>query len=291
MKNRSLHDKALQILRNPQTWKLVTFRFSDVKAVEASTHQRWMQQHLDVHPWQEFSITLQGHGYHGLCGRVYPCRPGYVFFFDSFEPHDFGLPPRGPAVTELWICISHDKMSPHIIERKADGRIMHTELSYDLTCEENLRAYRDINTVLHEKTDLPPQVVHKHLVATLSRLVTKIVEFGHRQPPDGRLSSVTEKIKAVCWYIRKTQGRGITLDQVAQFAGYSKYHFSRIFKLHVGQTVHQYINYCRMIYLEKLMVQQCPHKQIAAELGFSHRSTFGRWLHQVQQKHLAGKKH
>jgi AraC-like DNA-binding protein len=61
-------------------------------------------------------------------------------------------------------------------------------------------------------------------------------------------------------------------------AGYSKFHFLRIFRRHTGRSPHAYVDECRR---EAWLTMSASGMRVAAmaeSLGFSHSSAFGRWL-------------
>ena len=67
---------------------------------------------------------------------------------------------------------------------------------------------------------------------------------------------------------------------LARMAGYSTYHFLRLFKKHTGHTVHAYIDQCRQKRMEQLERKGTPRAQIAHALGFTALSSFSRWRRQ-----------
>ena len=84
-----------------------------------------------------------------------------------------------------------------------------------------------------------------------------------------------DKIMSVCNYIDDHFADDITLDDMAQLAGFSKFHFSRLFKQVTSQTLYRYINQQRISYAEILLDDpKIPITQIAIQSGFSSSSSF-----------------
>ena len=52
----------------------------------------------------------------------------------------------------------------------------------------------------------------------------------------------TEKFMYICEYIRQHCSEDLCLDDVAALAGFSKYHFSRLFKQFAGASFYKYLN-------------------------------------------------
>lgn len=62
----------------------------------------------------------------------------------------------------------------------------------------------------------------------------------------------------------------LTVEQIARSAGYSKYHFSRLFRDETGMAPHRYIQMCRIRRALELMASSSlPVKQVAIESGFN----------------------
>ncbi len=68
----------------------------------------------------------------------------------------------------------------------------------------------------------------------------------------------------------------ISLDQVANAAGMSKFHFSRRFKEKIGYTPHQYLLKSRTQKAKSLLKKGRSIADVAHELGFNDQSHFGR---------------
>ena len=69
----------------------------------------------------------------------------------------------------------------------------------------------------------------------------------------------------------------LPLEKLASIAGYSKYHFSRIFKEYNGVSYIQYINGKRIKAAERLMADSSyPITEVAMQCGFASLTTFNR---------------
>ena len=69
----------------------------------------------------------------------------------------------------------------------------------------------------------------------------------------------------------------ITLESIADIAGFSKFHFSRLFKQCSGQNFYDYLCFKRIKTAEMLLLKPTlPITEIALQSGFSSLSTFNR---------------
>ena len=83
--------------------------------------------------------------------------------------------------------------------------------------------------------------------------------------------------------IEHMRGRDCSLDQIARYAGYSRYRVAHLFKARTGMSIGSYINRIRAQYLEQARILDIPAKQVAAELGFQSTTAFYNW----RRKYLA----
>ena len=85
----------------------------------------------------------------------------------------------------------------------------------------------------------------------------------------------TEKFMAVCNYIHEHCTEYLSLDDAAALAGFSKYHFTRLFKRFTGISFYKYLNKKRIEHAEKLLVDpEISITEIALQSGFSSLSAF-----------------
>ena len=76
-------------------------------------------------------------------------------------------------------------------------------------------------------------------------------------------------------YISKHLKEALTVDEIADYAGYSKYYFCRCFKDITGYTVNSYINQAKIARTYKILCRgESTVGDVAAEYGFSDISYF-----------------
>ena len=85
-----------------------------------------------------------------------------------------------------------------------------------------------------------------------------------------------EKFTTVCQYIDTSFRENLTLEQAAEIAGFSKYHFSRLFKEFTGITFQEYLTRQRIRHAEELLTIPKSQSLILHWLGFSSVSNFYR---------------
>ena len=279
MNNDLFADAALKVLLTPQSWRIVGSLFEpEVAAVRNRRHLAWMGSHVDRHPAREILIALEGRGVYGFKGRVYPCLPGSIFLFDAYEPHDNYYPPYCQRLRHVWLYIFEHEVLARIrdVER---GRITQGRAPIILGGKEEssllIAAWNEVAAA----PELPVRVKRAKMLAALAAVAARIAEtgYGASRHPAGQdfMSSVIQTIQR---HVDRHAGRGIPLGEAARLAGYSKFHFFRLFKQQTGATYHDYVDACRIEKARAMLAEGCRKKAIAAELGFSHTSVLLRWM-------------
>jgi AraC-like DNA-binding protein len=81
----------------------------------------------------------------------------------------------------------------------------------------------------------------------------------------------------VCNYINRHCTENIKVEDIANIAGFSKYHFARLFKQVMNITWYEYLISRRIMQAEKLLTDQdLSIMQVAMKSGFSSLATFNR---------------
>jgi AraC-like DNA-binding protein len=264
----------------PWEWKIISSLFpSDVPSVVNQRHWEWYRKgHVDRHPHREVLIGLTGECHYGFKDRIYPCLPGTVVLFNSFEEHDSYYAPTTSGVTHLWLHLVKDHTSAHLY-RVDRGQIQAVTMkSCILRNYEWGRLLDQCWTALQQPGTLAPATMRLKLITVLFNAAQDVIERDFQDTTAvGRGESGKNAMEVIRQHIRETAGRGLKLDNLAQIAGYSKFHFLRLFQQHTGQSVHSYIDECRRQTVRNLEREGRMKKQIAEVLGFSCLAAYSRW--------------
>lgn len=86
-----------------------------------------------------------------------------------------------------------------------------------------------------------------------------------------------EKFMNVCNYITDHCTENIKVDDLADIAGFSKFHFARLFKQFSGMSCYEYLTQKRIAHAETLLIQpDLSITEVAMRSGFGSLSTFNR---------------
>jgi AraC-like DNA-binding protein len=283
MKNRYFDENMLAVLLQSRRWRLVSPAMTDIGPVSSRRHLCWMPSHQHKHLPMEVMIALKGKTVYSINNRIYPCPVGSVFVFDPNIPHDRGYPPWTPAITHLWISFLQDKAMARIVINRHDQPREKCNIHCLLDLKDVLIWQKGLAPSFQE--DLPKELIRLRFMAALMDVIAVLVEEGYRETAvDQHHAFQREKIEAICRHIEETGGADASLDNLAQIAGYSKFHFLRLFRQYAGQSVHAYVNQARRRKVEALLGRGLTRKTISAELGFSCLAAFSRWYRPFRQQ-------
>ena len=100
-------------------------------------------------------------------------------------------------------------------------------------------------------------------------------------PSCGNSSLVNhEKFSSLLNYIDKNYCEDLNLEMAADYVGFSKYHFLRMFKEYTGLTFHEYVLRRRIQVSQSLLTTQKSITDIAFESGFNSINSFSRSFRQ-----------
>ena len=86
----------------------------------------------------------------------------------------------------------------------------------------------------------------------------------------------------VCDYIKANLDRDLSLEELANIAGFSVSHFKPLFRHAVGIPVHRYVVECRVERARQLLLRgNRSMSDIAVEAGFCHQTHMARCLRRV----------
>ncbi len=291
MKNELFDNTAMELILSPETWHFVSSLFEEeVDFVPNPTHFKWMRTHRDCHPAREILFALKGHGIYGFKDKIYPCPPGTIFLFNSYESHDPFYPTSSPEMDHLWLTVFEHNVVAKLLHIW-DGKIKTVGPSPIFIEAPAARLLIDTWDELEGTSALPPTFRRAKLITALSPILLRIAECGFKKP-EGHIEPHFQKqvIETIRYHVAKTAGRDVPLTEAARLAGYSKFHFLRLFRQETGQTFHEFVDGCRLKKVAAMIQERRTKTEISETLGFSHLSTFLRWMKAQEQKMKLGAK-
>ena len=150
--------------------------------------------------------------------------------------------------------------------------LINSEYDRDLLVSLN-NTLKDIYILYSEFEDLAEVRIYMNIV----NMLTRIREYQLSSVDLEEDRKYSDKFRNILKYIDMNYMNDITLDDLADMAGYSKYHFSRIFKKYCNTTFIAFLNQRRIKAAEMLLLnEEMSVTNVAMQVGFSSLTTFNR---------------
>jgi len=283
MKNAYFDDDDLSVMKSSSQLHIVSSFISEIQPIKPDKKYRtWINHNSAPHQHKEMMLVLSGTGYFTLNGLTYPCSPGTFFLIDSNEPHDFYYPPFFDNFRHLWIRIVNQTILTGTPYQKMNGTAGNAR-TFNYTFNEYNPAGRLLINAWDElarNTSADPEFKLLYVKHAASGLLLELCRAGYELSSGAPRTEEHHKsvINAIAGHIKETGGKNLDIDKLAHIAGYSKFHFARMFKSVTGLSVLNFINLSRMDKFKELSAAGLNKKQISEELGFSCPAAFSRWL-------------
>ena len=93
---------------------------------------------------------------------------------------------------------------------------------------------------------------------------------------EGNGSTNYDKFTDLMKYLDAHYSEEITLETAADFVGFSKFHFTRLFKVYSGTTFHDVLRRKRILAAQRLLSTGASVTDVAFQTGFTSLASFGR---------------
>lgn len=213
---------------------------------------------------------------------------GEIYFIPPGELHSVYPPPYSDGVRFVYL------LDLSVIAHLKDFAGIQPLLSapFLLTRSSSPELYRDIFDLLMQ---MQIEYFRKNLyseITVYALMMTMFVKLGTdysnrlatADAQSGKQREYIKQFNDLLAYIDEHYMDTLTLEDTASLMGFSKFHFSRLFKDYTGYTFCDYLNYRRIKATEELLQRSdLPITEIAMQVGFSSISTFNR-LFRVYKK-------
>lgn len=258
------------VLAHPEMWRVVMADCAPVSPVPRRM-AAWCAAHVDRHAHVEICLVLSGTGVYGVRDGVVPVEPGTLLVFPPNTAHQLGYPPRQTPLEHLWMTLLEHSISWQYY--RVDGEKAGAQHDLSVVLDSlPLQAMINIPDV-----DMMPAIRLLRVRALAEMLCATYLEALCKPVTDDTVVFRHRVLDAMAAHIRATSGKDASLDRLARMAGYSPYHFHRMFREHTGKTPQQYIDSCRVVAVREWTAAAMSRKEMALRLGFSCPQAFFRW--------------
>lgn len=211
------------------------------------------------------------------CGHVYTLQEGDIIILSSCCLHTLSAPDSGSRIIfQPDMSILHKMRAIETIQTLLAPVTVITPLTYPQLHTSLHTLMLEIHDEYFRNTPLSEAIIYSRLLemfVMIGRNRTENTEFSLLA--NHKLQDYSERFIDICDYISAHCTEDLTLDEIAHLAGFSKYHFTRLFKQFTGLSFYKYVNHKRIGTAEKLLANpQYTITDVALHSGFTSMSSF-----------------
>ncbi|MBO4863949.1 MAG: helix-turn-helix transcriptional regulator [Eubacterium sp.] len=135
--------------------------------------------------------------------------------------------------------------------------------------------FMDMNAVYFTNVNFWETIVYDKMYQVFIEISRHAENSVKSEEAQNSSQSIT-RINALLRYLDINYAEDISTEQAANYTGFSKYHFLRLFKLQTGYTFHDYLTFKRISKAEELLATDMPITDIAFQTGFNTLPSFCR---------------
>lgn len=234
----------------------------------------------------EIIMPLSG-GYRAECGDVsFELKDGDVLLINSCAVHGLLAQPEGER-----LILQVDISRLHVIkEIQSSLSIILSAVAITAGNQPEIhpgivRLMREIEGEYFGDAPLKEAAMYSKVIEMLVLIgrayATAPNKFDARQT---RQKDYRDKFLYICGYIREHCTEDLTLDRISELAGFSKYHFTRLFKRFTNVSFYKYLTQQRIAHAEKLLADPgVSILEAAMRSGFSSPSAFIRMFKLIKK--------
>lgn len=137
------------------------------------------------------------------------------------------------------------------------------------------KLFFDIKNEYFESTSFSEAAIYADLISMLSLMGNQNTNTPSTLYVSSKGQEHAKKLSQICEYIDSHCTEDLTLDQIANMANFSKFHFTRLFKEYTHVSFYKYLSQKRISYAETLLADpEISVTEVAIRSGFSTPSAF-----------------
>ncbi len=232
------------------------------------------------HDAMEVIIPIENYYDVEVDNTSYHIQPGEIFMISPRKMHTLKAPSSGAR----FVCLFNVDFFTPIKDYSGmlfvkNGCIHVTPESYAPVYSEVYDLFTQIWNEYFHFTEFYEFSIYSNLLKAftlLTRCQLSQIHLFTESSPNKRRDYFT-RLNGVLEYIDEHYTEDLSLDDVAEFSGFSKFHFTRLFKEYMDTTFYDYLVGRRLKAAEILLSQNdLSITDVALQSGFSSISTFNR---------------
>ena len=237
-----------------------------------------------MHSAIEIVLTLEGTVEYSVGEDNYQVRKGEILIVPQEQVHALNMGEESSRLLFL--------MEPDLLQMLPDMKSLMPSLRRVFYLHDGSEAHNRIRELLLKAWDIYKRreplwntMCHSYMLrvgVTLAQNYLSVLHAQPKQEPQG--SMAPEVISAAMHYINNHVQEDLTLDDVAQFSGFSRFYFSRSFKQQTGFTFKEYVVRKRVQIAMGLLIEtSLSMKEVARQSGFGSIAAFNRVFREQKQ--------
>lgn len=238
---------------------------------------------LHWHNEVELILVLSGSlkvKFHNDSSAVVDCMPGDIMMIAPGTLHEYiSNAPGGEKLILLFDLATYSQVSSLVPLIKTLPPYTHIKQSLFPVEVARLQNYFwEIDRLYGQQDEFLQISVYSLVSLILAQIGSMHLNdaIGNRDNADSQHKNI-DKLVEVTNYIDSHRSDDLTVEQLADLAGFSKFHFERLFKAYMGISCYQYITKRRVLMAQELLGDtDLSVMDIALQSGFFSLSTFNR---------------
>lgn len=257
-----------------------TVAYRDHFGIRLYLNQEAEDYPIHWHTAVEMIMPLENHYTAVVDGVKHVLHPGDILIIPSGELHQLFAPKTGKRIIMQFDC----SLLYHLNGFDSTFHLLRPCLT--ITATQNKELHASLKPLLLRlKEEYFSQELLKE-ASTYSMLIQFFVILGRNFMDKERRSDrrrnptqhrYIDKLLQVCNYMNEHCTEDIQVEELAELAGFSKFHFMRLFKQYMGMSYYSYLNQHRIMHAEKLLIDpNLTVMEVAMSSGFGSLPTFNR---------------
>ncbi|MCR5790564.1 MAG: AraC family transcriptional regulator [Lachnospiraceae bacterium] len=237
------------------------------------------------HPPVEIIMPVVG-GYHLECnGKRFDLKEGEILFIAPAVIHHLYAERGERFILQADTSLFHTLRDFEYYMSLIHPAVAVTPESFPRIHEEIRQLMYDIRAEYFDTAPLKDAAIYAMLLKMLTLISRERneVNISFSDVTQGKQQEYLAKFMSICDYINNHCTEDLKLEEVADRAGFSKFHFSRLFKDFTGNTFYRYVNLRRVGVAERLLLDpRINVTEVAVRSGYNSVSAFMRMFKQIK---------
>lgn len=222
------------------------------------------------HEEYQFCLVHSGKSELNYRGSNLPTPPDSLFVIHPGEVHsNQALENSGCSYRTMYADTELiSTVASEFHRKKQELPFFRTAVIFD---KDMIGQYLNLHLVFEETSSrLERQTLLMNFIAEL------IFRFAENKPSSNRFGKERKAVKRVYDYLTEHYAENISLEELAQIANLSPFHFNRVFSELVGMPPHSFQTNLRILHAKNLLRKGFSISRVAAETGFADQSHLNR---------------